>query len=190
MAKREEFLATVRTLDPSRLVFVDESGSNISMMREYGRSPRGERIFERAPRNRGTVTTMPGALARDGMRALMTNEGVTSKEVFMRFVREHVLGSLQRGDVVVMDNLGAHHADGVRQTIEAVGASVLYLPAYSPDLNPIEECWSKLKYMLKTFAARTARELLDTIYLASSFLTATDAKGWFRHSGYVHGQAE
>lgn len=188
MARREAFLAEIMAIDPSRLVFLDESGSNISMTREYGRCPRGERIVERVPRNRGTVTTMLGALALDGLRALMTNEGGTSKAVFMEFVRDHLVPVLRKGDVVVLDNLGAHHADGVRAEIESAGATVLYLPAYSPDLNPIEECWSKLKYLLKTFAARTVCELLKTIRFAKTFVTAVDAEGWFRDSGYLGNQ--
>jgi transposase len=188
MEKREAFVTEVAAVEPGQLVFLDESGSNISMAREYGRSPRGERIVERVPRNRGTVTTMIGALALNGLRALMTNEGGTSKEVFMRFLRDYLVPALRRGDVVVMDNLGAHHADGVRELIESAGARVLYLPAYSPDLNPIEEFWSKLKYLLKTFAARTACELLKAIELAKTFVTVEDAEGWFRDSGYLSNQ--
>lgn len=188
MEKREAFLAEILKVDPSRLVFIDESGSNISMMRDYGRSPRGERIVERVPRNRGTVTTMIGALGRDGLRTMMTNEGGTSKAVFLQFIREYLSRVLHLGDVVVMDNLGAHHADGVREAIEAAGATVMYLPAYSPDLNPIEECWSKLKYMLKTFAARTVPQLLETIDYAVGFITGDDAEGWFGHSGYLCAQ--
>lgn len=186
MQRREAFLAEILGIDPQRLVFIDESGSNVGMSREYGRSPLGERIIERLPRNRGLVTTMIGALRVDGLHALMTTEGGTSRDVFLKFIREYLVPVLRPGDVVVMDNLGAHHATGVREAVEACWANVMYLPAYSPDLNPIEECWSKLKYLLKTFGARTARELIKTISFAATFITETDARGWFGHSGYGH----
>ena len=184
--RREAFLAEILGIEPHRLVFIDESGSNIGMSREYGRSLPGKRIIERLPRNRGSVTTMIGALRVDGLHALMTIQGGTSRDVFLEFIREHLVPVLRPGDVVVMDNLGAHHATGVREAIEAGAARVLYLPAYSPDLNPIEECWSKLQYLLKTFGARTVCELVKTISFAATFITQADAQGWFGHSGYGH----
>jgi len=128
--RREAFLAEILGIEPHRLVFIDESGSNIGMSREYGRSLPGKRIIERLPRNRGSVTTMIGALRVDGLHALMTIQGGTSRDVFLEFIREHLVPVLRPGDVVVMDNLGAHHATGVREAIEAGAARVLYLPAY------------------------------------------------------------
>lgn len=155
------------------------------MAREYARAPRGERVADVVPRNRGSATTMLGAVALDGMRALMTVEGGTTKPVFLEFVRDHLVPHLRSGDVVVMDNLGAHHAVGVRQEIEAAGAIVIYMPAYSPDLNPIEELWSKLKAVLKGFGARTRDALVSAIFFARDLITRSDIRGWFGHSGYV-----
>ena len=174
---REQFLARIREIEPHRLVFLDETGSHIAMTRTHGRAPRGERLIGRVPRNRGAVTTVLGAIARRGLTALMTVEGGTSRDVFMTFVNDHLGPSLRPGDVVVMDNLGAHHATGVRDAIEATGASVLYMPPYSPDLNPIELCWSKFKDLLRTLGGRTRRELVENIELVADFITPSDARG-------------
>ncbi len=185
LEKRAHFIEEIRKVDPARLVFIDESGSHISMTREYARAPIGHRVFGRVPRNRGRVLTMIGALGITGMRALMTVEGGTSGKVFLQFVREYLIPSLRRGDVVVMDNLGAHHATGVRQEIEAAEASVLYMPPYSPDLNPIELCWSKMKYLLKSFGARTVRQLIASIGIIRGLVTRKDAAGWYAHCGWT-----
>jgi transposase len=111
----------------------------------YARAKVGKRAIGKAPRNQGTNLTVVGAVALDGVRALMAYEGGTTKEAYLRFVREVLAPSLRPGDVVVQDNLSSHYADGVKEAIEAAGASVLYLPPYSPELNPIEHTWSKLK---------------------------------------------
>jgi transposase len=160
------------------------------MTREYGRAPRGQRVAQRLPRNRGVVTTMLGALGRGGLHALMTKQGGTNRATFMEFLGEHLVPTLKPGDVVVMDNLGAHHATGVRELLEAVGARVLYMPPYSPDLNPIELCWSKLKGILKALGARTVATLRDTIEVAADLITPQDALGWFAHCGYRCPQPE
>lgn len=156
------------------------------MTRDYARSLKGVRVYDRVPRNRGTVTTMIGALSVDGVDALMTVEGATTGEVFSRFVREHLVAVLHTGDLVIMDNLGAHHATGIREAIEAVGAHVLYLPPYSPEFNPIELCWSKMKQTLKSWGARTVGALRDAIGDAAALVSADDAIGWFTHCGYAN----
>jgi transposase len=184
IASRERFALEVANVPLHRLVFLDETGSHIAMTRTHARAPVGERAVGRVPRNRGAVTTIIGAIAVRGLTALMTVEGGTSGAVFLRFVHEHLGPSLRAGDVVVMDNLGAHHATGVRQAIEARGASVLYMPPYSPDLNPIELCWSKFNGVLRTFGARTRLELRQTVASAAELITRRDARGWFRHCGY------
>lgn len=181
---RARFIAELTSLDPDRLVFIDESGSHIAMTRDYAWSPIGTRVEGRAPRNRGFVLTMLGALGRTGVRAMMTNVGGTNRHVFLRFLREHLCPALHTGDVVVMDNLAAHHATGVRELIEEAGARVLYMPAYSPDLNPIELCWSKVKSILKSIGARTVKRLAVAVETASEKVTQADAQGWFRHCGY------
>lgn len=154
------------------------------MTREYARGPSGERVIGIVPRNRGTVLTVVGAIALDGVRAMMAYEGGTSAEAFLRFAREALVPSLHRGDVVVMDNLGAHRAVGVREAIEAAGARVLYLPPYHPELNPIELAWSKLKALLKTIGARDLQALASAIKLTKNRLTSSDMEGWYRHCGY------
>lgn len=171
-------------MPPSRLVFIDESGSHISMTRAYARAPSGVRAVGRVPRNRGRVLTMIGALCRKGFRAMMTIEGGTTGEVFLHFVAHHLVPKLRRGDVVVMDNLAAHHATGVREAIEAVGARVEYLPPYSPELNPIELGWSKVKGVLNRIGARTVPKLVRAVRVAVGSITPQDGAGWFAHSGY------
>lgn len=158
------------------------------MTPEYGWAPVGQRLYDAVPRNRGRVTTMIGALGWRGLQALMTVEGGTTKEVFLRFVRDYLVPVLRKGDVVVLDNLGAHHAGGVRDAIEAVGATVLYLPPYSPDLNPIELCWSKLKCLLKRRGARGRAMLEQFIHWLAEFITVSDAQAWFKHCGYTQGE--
>lgn len=127
---------------------------------------------------------MIGALSLDGVEAMMTNIGATNAGVFRRFVDEHLVPILREGDVVVMDNLGAHHATGIREAIEATGAIVIYQPPYSPDLNPIEPCWSKVKSVLRRIGARTVRALTAAVHKAAALVTLDDAEGWFDHCGY------
>lgn len=157
------------------------------MTREHAWAPSGKRAVDSVPRQRSTVLTVLGAIALDGMRALMAYEGATTKEVFLRFVHEVLVPSLHPGDVVVMDNLGAHRALGVRDAIEAAGATVLYLPPYHPELNPIELTWSKLKRLLRKAGARTYRALAIALDQIKDQLRPSDLEGWFRHAG-VHGQ--
>jgi transposase len=150
----------------------------------YSRSRIGERAVGKAPRNQGTNLTVVGAIALDGLRCLMAYEGGTTKLAFLHFVRAALVPSLRRGDVVVMDNLASHYADGVRQAIEAVGASIMYLPPYSPELNPIEHTWSKLKALLRRAEARTLRTLAAALSNSSSRITESDLVGWFGDCGY------
>lgn len=150
----------------------------------YGRALVGERAPGRAPRNHGTNLTVAGAIALDGVRALMAYEGGTTREAFLRFVNEVLVPSLNPGDIVVMDNLRTHYCEGVREAIEAVGASVLYLPPYSCELNPIEMTWSKLKAALRRAEARTLRALAGALSVSSTKITRDDIAGWFTHCGY------
>ena len=165
-------------------MFIDEAGSHIAMTRDYARAPRGERAFASVPRNAGTVTTMIGALDVAGVRAMMTIEGATDGEVFETFLSRILVPKLRPGDIVILDNVGAHRTPNVRPLIEAAGASVLFLPPYSPDLNPIELCWSKLKALLKEFGARTQQALDAAIRRAMDLIGRSDAAGWFTHCGY------
>jgi transposase len=165
-------------------VFIDEAGSHIAMTREYARAPRGERAHGFVPRNAGTFTTMIGALDVTGVRAMMTVEGATDAEVFETFLERVLLRRLKAGDIVVLDNVGAHKTSDVRRLIERAGARVLYLPPYSPDLNPIELCWSKLKGILKEFGARTRDALDNAIRTAMDLIGRSDAAAWFKPCGY------
>lgn len=150
----------------------------------YGRARIGERAIGKAPRNHRTTLTVVGAIALDGVRALMAYEGGTTKSAFLRFVRDALAPSLRRGDFVVMDNLSSHHCKEVREAIERVGAEVLYLPPYAPELNPIEHTWSKLKTLLRRAEARTLRTLATALSASSTEISRSDLSGWFAHCGY------
>jgi len=163
---------------------VDETGTNVAMTPLYSRARVGERAVGKAPRNQGCNLTVVGAIALDGVRAMMAYEGGTTKQAFLRFVREGLVPSLNRGDVVVMDNLASHYADGVKAAIEGVGASVMYLPPYSPELNPIEHTWSKLKALLRRAEARTIRLLAVALAASKAEITRSDLNGWFANCGY------
>jgi transposase len=159
-----------------RLKFIDESGANIAMTRLYGRAPRGERVVGSVPRNHGQNVTMLAALSATGVEAVMTVEGATDGDVFRSYVREVLAPTLAKGDIVVMDNLGAHKVAGVHEAIEARGATLLYLPPYSPDLSPIERCWSKIKTALRAAKARTREALEEAIKQALTTVTESDAR--------------
>jgi transposase len=136
------------------MVFVDETGLNTAMTRLYARALSHLRAIGRAPKGKHINLTVVGAVALDGVRAMMAYEGGTTREAFLRFVHDALVPSLHRGDIVIMDNLRAHHTDGVREAVERAGASVMYLPAYSPELNPIEHAWSKMKALFRKVTVR------------------------------------
>jgi len=167
-----------------RCKFIDESGINLALARLYGRAPRGERACGSVPVNYGANLTIIGALGSAGVEALMTVEGATDGEVFLIYVKRVLVPTLHAGDIVIMDNLGAHKVAGIREAIEACGATLLYLPPYSPDLSPIERCWSKLKTALRTVGARTRRTLSRALTHALATITEADAMAWFAHCGY------
>ena len=168
-----------------RLVFVDEAGAHVAMARRYGRAAPGQRAVGSVPQNWGDNISIISAMGREGLRATMTVEGAVDGEVFEIYVREVLCPSLAPGDVVVMDNLGAHRVEGVRLAIEAVGASLVFLPPYSPDFNPIEKCWSKIKTALRAAAARRREALDEAISKAISAVSADNAQAWFRSCGYL-----
>jgi len=171
-------------LDLARFKFVDESGVNLALTRLFGRAPRGARVCDSVPKNYGENVTMLGALSLQGVEALMTVNGATDGEIFLAFVREALSPTLDEGDVVIWDNLGAHRSQAVREAVEAKGAKLLFLPPYSPDYNPIERCWSKLKTFLRAAKARTREKLEKALACAIGQVTKSDIRGWFRHRGY------
>jgi transposase len=182
---RASYREGVAPLDRKRLKFVDESGVNLALTRLYGRAPAGERAIGSIPQNYGSNVTLLGALGVTGLTALMTVDGATDGEVFLAFVEQVLCPTLEPGDIVVMDNLSAHKVAGVRPAIEGCGAQLLYLPPYSPDLSPIEQCWSKLKAVLRRIGARTREALEAAIKQALDTVTESDALAWFAHCGYL-----
>lgn len=155
------------------------------MTRRYGRAPRGERVVGTVPQNYGANVTIRAALGSQGVEAVMTIEGATDAEVFQAYVAQVLRPPLRPGDIVIMDNLRAHKVAGIREAIEQTGAQLLYLPPYSPDLSPIEPCWSKLKTALRTAQARTREALEQAIAQALATITVSDAHNWFLHCGYT-----
>jgi transposase len=171
-------------LDARSLVFVDEMGTNTSLSPLYGWSKKGERAYGSVPRNRGKNTTVLSSMSAEGMGPSLAVEGATNAKVFETYV-ERVLGpTLRRGQVLVMDNLSAHKGERVRVLIEQRGCEILYLPSYSPDFNPIEEAFSKIKGFLRKVEARSREALLEAIGAAISAITNQDAHGFFEHCGY------
>ncbi len=167
-------------IDLERLIFLDESGVSTQMTRLYARCTGGARIHETTPDGRWKILTILGAISTRGMIATMTIEAATDREIFLAFLDEVLCPKLRLGDVVVMDNLSSHKVKGVRERIEAAGAQLLYLPPYSPDLNPIEKAWAKLKQLLREAKARTKETLDQAITEALPCITPDNAKAWFR----------
>jgi len=171
-------------LDPGRLVFVDEMGAHTSLAPVYAYAPIGERAFFEVPRNRRMNTTLLSSLHPEGMGPSMAVEGATTREVFEAYVEHFLAPTLRPGQVVVMDNLGAHRPRRVRELIEGRGCELVYLPPYSPDFNPIEEAFSKVKHILRKIAARTKEALVGAMGRALDAIGAEDARGFFAHCGY------
>jgi transposase len=171
-------------VEPERLLFVDECGTHTSLAPIYGYAPRGERLCQSVPRGRGKNTTVLSSMMLSGMGPSMAVEGATTARVFETYVEKVLAPSLEEGQVVVMDNLSAHRPKRIREMIEQRGCELLYLPAYSPDYNPIEEAFAKIKNLLRKAAARSKEALVEAIAAALSAITAEDARGFFEHAGY------
>jgi transposase len=171
-------------VEPERLVFVDECGTHTSLAPTYGYAPEGERLRLSVPRRRGKSTTLLASMSLGGMGASLAVEGATTAVVFEAYVEKVLAPSLEEGRIVVMDNLGAHRPKRVRELIERRGCELLYLPSYSPDYNPIEEAFAKIKGLLRQAAARTKEALVEAIGAALSAVSAQDARGFFEHAGY------
>lgn len=183
--KRAAWKVTVaQTLDSSSLVFVDEMGTNTSLSPIYGWAKKGQRARCSVPRNRGKNTTLLSSMSLEGMGPSLAVQGATNSQVFETYVERVLAPSLRKGQVVVMDNLSAHKPERVRELIEQRGCELEYLPAYSPDFNPIEEAFSKIKNLLRKAEARSREALLEAIGTAISAITAQDVHGFFEHCGY------
>jgi transposase len=166
------------------LVFIDESGAKTNMTRLYGRAKKGQRCYDDAPHGHWNTTTMVSSIRLDGSTACMTLDGAQNIEAYREYVRQILVPQLRRGDIVIFDNLRAHHDAQALEMIHAAGAMTLALPAYSPDLNPIEKMWSKIKAFLRKAKARTLAALEQAIKDALATISASDALEWFASCGY------
>ena len=184
VAMRRLFLEAIQEEDVSRFVFVDETSTHLTYCRRYGRAPAGRRLDQAVPLHGGPNVTLIAALTPDGLGALLSVNGAVNGDVFAAYL-DQVLGpSLRPGDVVVLDNLSVHKVDGLDEIVKKYGARLRYLPPYSPDFNPIERAFSKLKTWLRTAKARTRDLLEEAIRTAAEWITEQDAKNWFDHCGY------
>ena len=181
---RVEFWQQVRTLLAKDLIFIDESGVNLAMTRLWARSAKGKRAYSPKPTKRGQNVSIIGALGFDGVVADYSLMGATDGLTFEAFISQKLVPKLWKGACVLMDNCPVHLDATVRELIEAVGARLIYLPPYSPDFSPIENCWSKLKSLLKTIGARTYPDLAKAIENAFSEVSLDDIRSWFTHCCY------
>ncbi len=171
-------------IDPTHLIFIDETWAKTNMTRTYGRSPCGTRVVERVPAGRWETTTFLGALRVQGFVAPLTVDGPINGPLFLAWVEQHLVPTLSPGDVVIMDNLSSHKVAGVREAIESVGAALRYLPPYSPGLNPIELAFAKLKKLLRDGAERTVDKLWELCGRILDEFTPTECQNYFKHCGY------
>jgi transposase len=185
VAQRKQWPQRLAGVSVHRLVFVDESGANTQMTRRYGRSPIGQRLACPVPHGHYQTTTLIAAVRLQGTQAPWLFGGAMDGELFLAWVKQGLAPCLQRDDVVIMDNLATHKVVGVREAIEGAGARLEYLPPYSPDFNPIEPLWSKVKQTLKSRAPRNERQLLKAARTAFAAITPTDCQGFFLHAGYA-----
>lgn len=182
--KRREWKSFQETVDPSKLVFLDESGINTGMTRLYGRALKSERVIDAVPDVRFHRTTILSSVRMDGTIVPCVFDNALNGVLFKEYIRKFLVPTLKPGDTVVMDNLSSHKVSGVVSMIEAVGAHVRFLPPYSPDFNPIELMWSKIKAILRKLKIRS-KELLDAaIAFALSEILLSDIANWFAHDGY------
>lgn len=182
--KRAEFRKALSKIQLERLIVIDESGCNLAMSPAYGRAPRGERVFDHKPANWGENLSVVGAVRADRVLCHQTFVGAVNGPRFVEFVRDTLCPRLYPGDVIVLDNLKPHHAPIVRELVEAVGARLLFLPPYSPDLSPIEPCWSLVKHHLRRLAHRTTEKLRRAIPNVLKRVRMKHLASWFAHCGY------
>ena len=171
-------------MNQEQLVFIDETGAKTNMVRLYGRAPRGQRLFAPVPYGHWMTTTFVAALRHDEITAPCVFDGPMNGASFLTYVEQFLVPTLRNGDVVVMDNLASHKVAGVRQAIERAGATLRYLPAYSPDFNPIEQAFAKLKAALRKAGARTLEALIEAIANALDTFTSEECKNYIANSGY------
>lgn len=183
-AAREDWFENQDALDPDRLVFLDETAANTRMARRYGRAPRGARCRMAVPHGHYKTTTVTAALRTTGPTAIALFDGATNGQRFRAYVTDTLVPVLRPGDIVVLDNLNVHKVAGVREAIAAAGVRLLYLPAYSPEFNPIEQVFAKLKHLLRTAAARTVPDLHEAIRRAFTRFTPAECRNCLTAAGY------
>lgn len=167
------------------MIFIDETWAKTNMMRLRGRAPRGERLIDKSPHGHWKTTTLIAALGLEGVRCSTVVDGAVNAEIFESFIEHVLVPELRPGDVVIMDNLSSHKRAKTRALIESAGATVEYLPPYSPDLNPIEMIFSKVKQLLRSLGCRTRDQLWSSMQSVLDRVTASDARNCFRHCGYT-----
>ena len=183
--QRTLFQKAVAALEVARFKFLDESSVNLSLTRLYGRAAPDQRVVDRAPQLSGPQTTTLAVIGLMGITAPLVLSGAVNGTVFYGYIAQCVVPTLQPGDVLFMDNLSAHKVAGIEALIEAQGAQLIYLPPYSPDFNPIELAWSKVKTILRRLKARTFPDLMAALKQALLAITPHDIQGWFAHCGYA-----
>jgi transposase len=182
--QRQSFRREVAELNVDDFVFVDEMGINIDLAREYGRAAPGERVVDSKPSARGDNLSVIGALGYDALRAAMSVVGAVDGDACLVFIQDVLAPRLQPGDIVFLDNVPTHKMAAIEEALRAADAKVKFLPPYSPDFSPIENCWSKVKTFLRKVAARTQQDLEAALSQALTLITGDDIKGWFAHCGY------
>jgi transposase len=173
-----------KRIDPDRLVFLDETWAKTNMTRPRGRSRKGTRLIAKVPHGHWKTTTFLAALRTTGLTAPLVIDGAVNGDIFLAYVQQQLVPTLQPGDILIMDNLSSHKKAGVREAIEQTGATLAYLPPYSPDLNPIENAFSKFKWLLKTAAERTVETLWQTCGKLLNTFTESECRNYIRHCGY------
>ena len=178
------FSHLIEEVSAEEFIILDESGANLSMTREYGRSVGGQRLHCPRPYLRGSHYSIMSAISPNKVVASLYCEGAVNGDIFTSFIEECLVPELTLGNKVVMDNVSFHKVASVEKLIKQTGAQILYLPPYSPDLSPIELMWSKIKALLRKFAARTAEEFFSAMQAAFRAINTDDLRGWFQHCGY------
>jgi transposase len=182
---RQFFSGVQKLLAADRFWFFDESGLNLSYARLYGRSQRGERVIGRIPNSRGDTVTLMAGIGCSGLIAPMILHGSLTGEVFAQYFEQHVIPSISKNDIIVIDNLSAHKTKAVAKIAKEAGVAFLYLPPYSPDLNPIELAWTKLKTLIRGHSPRTMDRLINAVSEAMRAIDKTDIINWVQHCGYT-----
>lgn len=183
--KRTRFKKKVASLEVERFKFLDESGVNLSLTRLYGRAAPDQRVVDNTPQPSGPQTTTLAVIGLTGITAPLVLPGAVNGSIFYGYIEQCVVPTLKPGDILFMDNLSAHKVEGIGTLIQACGAHLIYLPPYSPDFNPIELAWSKVKTILRRLKARTFPDLIEALKQALLAITPQDVRGWFAHCGYA-----